>query len=313
LQKKKIFGFIVATVIGLQGIQPSWAIEEPQALEVLARIAPQVLDGNVTEVGIAKRSARSLATKPGTLFSSESRGLRLGLSQPDLEKSTEFRGANYRTLKSSDGTEFIPLLKFDGSVQTLAILRSPDAQKYLEFDLELPTNAKAELLESGEVVITDLQGKFLAGISAPWAKDSNGEAVETFFELKAGKLIQHVLHSSKNYTYPIVADPWFGIDLYNKPTVTFHSKGYRINVTPTAWGTANTGIATWFAHRDEVKTKLGTNAWRWTNTIQEQFYCHIAGVPFSLPEYNMESWQPLVNWATSLTAYLCNPDKGTWY
>ena len=313
MQKKKIFGFLLAATIGLQGIQPSWAIEELAALEVVARIAPQVLVGTVPEVSSVKRSSRSVSPKPGTLFSSETRGLRLGLRQPDLEKSTEFRGANYRILKSRDGVEFIPLLKIDGSVQTLAILRSPDAQNYLEFDLELPTNAKAEVLESGEVVVVDLQGKLLAGISAPWAKDSSGEAVETFFEIKAGKLIQHVLHNSKNYTYPIVADPWFGIDLYNKPTVTFHAKSYRINVTPTAWGTANTGIATWFAHRDEVKTKLGTNAWRWTNTIQEQFYCHIAGVPFSLPEYNLESWQPLVNWATSLTAYQCNPDKGTWY
>jgi hypothetical protein len=313
LQKKKILGFIAGSFICLQGIQPSWAIEEPGALEIVARIAPQAFDGIVPDVSVAKRSARSLAPKPGTLFSSDSHGLRLGLSHPDLEKSTQFRGSNYRTLKSTDGTEFIPLLKIDGSVQTLAILRSPDAQKQLEFELELPTNAKADLLESGEVVITDPQGKFLAGISAPWAKDSNGEAVHTFFELKSGKVIQHVLHNSQNYVYPIVADPWFGIDLYNKPTVTFHTKGYRINVSPTIWGGTNTAFSKWFAHRDEVKTKLGTNAWRWTNTIQEQFYCHIAGVPASLPEYNMESWQPLVNWATSLTAYLCNPDKGTWY
>lgn len=111
-----------------------------------------------------------------------------------------------------------------------------------------------------------------------------------------------------------MADPWWGIDLYHSPYVSFESKGYKINVTPTNWGTniMNRGIETWWAHRDEVKTKLGGNAWRWTDSIQEQFYCHIRGVPASLPEYNMESWRPTINWLDSLVRYRCNPYDGYW-
>ncbi len=72
------------------------------------------------------------------------------------------------------------------------------------------------------------------------------------------------------------------------------------------------GPLIWWAHRDEVVSKLGSNAWRWTNTIQEQFYCHIAGLPFSLPTYNLESWRPFVGWAVSLAQYQCNPNEGGW-
>ncbi|WP_229663196.1 DUF2599 domain-containing protein [Microbacterium album] len=85
-----------------------------------------------------------------------------------------------------------------------------------------------------------------------------------------------------------------------------------MNVTPRAWGQTWAGPATWFAHVDEVKSKLGSNSWRWTDTIQEQFYCHIAGLPASLPQYNLESWRPLVNWAQSLVQYRCNPYDGAW-
>lgn len=85
-----------------------------------------------------------------------------------------------------------------------------------------------------------------------------------------------------------------------------------MNVVPTAWGQIWAGPALWWAHRDEVVTKLGSNSWRWTSTIQEQFYCHIAGLPLSLPEYNLESWRPFVGWAVSLAQYQCNPYEGGW-
>lgn len=148
----------------------------------------------------------------------------------------------------------------------------------------------------------------------PWAKDANSKAIPTRYVIDGTKLTQIIDHRADGIAYPVVADPWFGIDLYYSPYVSFVSQGYKINVTPTNWGTNinNTGIETWWAHRDEVKTKLGGNAWRWTNSIQEQFYCHIRGIPASLPEYNMESWRPTINWLESLTRYRCNPYDGYW-
>ena len=104
-------------------------------------------------------------------------------------------------------------------------------------------------------------------------------------------------------------------DLYYTPWVSFVSSGYKINVNPTWWAGANSGPAylyMWWAHRDEVKSKLGSSSWRWTTTIQEQFYCHIGGFPAGLPTYNMESWRPWMGWEGQLVAYRCNYPEGYW-
>lgn len=167
-------------------------------------------------------------------------------------------------------------------------------------------------VDGGFIEIIDKRGEYVGGVAPAWAKDANGTQVPTRYEINGSTLTQIVDHTSGGFAYPIVADPWLGIDLYNQPYITYPPQGYKINVSPTPWGVANSGVATWWAHRDEVKSKLGGNAWRWTNSIQEQFYCHIAGVPLSLPEYNLESWRPTVNWADSLARYRCNPYDGKW-
>ncbi|WP_180987252.1 DUF2599 domain-containing protein [Arthrobacter sp. AFG20] len=170
-----------------------------------------------------------------------------------------------------------------------------------------------QTLDSGNVEILSANGEFLAGVGAPWAKDATGKAIRTNYEVRGNSIVQVVDHGpGKNLAYPLVADPWFGIDLYNQPWVQFVSQGYKITVVPTSWGTTYRSIDTWWAHRDEIKTKLGSQSWRWTNSIQEQLYCHIYGWPASYPEYNLESWRPTINWAESLSRYQCNPYDGAW-
>ncbi|MDQ4502038.1 DUF2599 domain-containing protein [Sinomonas sp. ASV322] len=108
-----------------------------------------------------------------------------------------------------------------------------------------------------------------------------------------------------------MADPWLGADLYYQPWWYDANGGWKVNVKPTLWGGANTAPSIWWAHRDEVRSKMGGAAWRWTTSIQEQFYCHLAGFPASLPEYNLESWRPAWNWAT-MAVYNCNYLEGGW-
>ncbi len=51
-------------------------------------------------------------------------------------------------------------------------------------------------------------------IAAPWAKDANGNDVETFYTVNGDDLTQVVNHVNASVTYPIVADPtykyWWG-------------------------------------------------------------------------------------------------------
>lgn len=308
MKTKRFFGLLLATVISMGGFQAALADTQTRSLEAVLRAAPEVFE-NQGRIGRPTQ-----IEKQGRLFSSSERGLTLEVKNPKLEKMVQFRGANFRVISDAAGVDYIPVPKSDGSVQTAAVINSDESSDQLHFKLLIPAEATVSIIDTGEALILNASGTMLGGISSPWALDASGQTVDTWFEIVKGELIQHVDHKNGNYDYPIVADPWLGIDLYGYPYITTVSgKGYKVNVTPTAWGVSMAGPATWFAHRDEVVTKLGSASWRWTNTIQEQFYCHIAGLPLSLPEYNMESWSPLVNWFTSLTSYQCNPHSGTWY
>jgi hypothetical protein len=205
-----------------------------------------------------------------------------------------------------DGAVMSPLAKEDGSLQILTVIESADASTRYEYNFD--ALGQFLLKQSGDgVIIESESGDFIAGIAPAWAKDSKGVPVPTHYEINGTKLIQVVEHTGSDFAYPIVADPWLGIALYGAISLNYYSYGYKINLTPTSWGIANSGAAQWWAHVDEIKSRLGGNAWRWTNSIQEQLYCHLAGIPASLPQYNLESWRPTVNWATSLVSYQCNP------
>lgn len=315
MKARKLIAIATIAVTGFLTLPANAAEPASNAtLNAIEKVAPQVFN-NLEQAQKRGESRGDFTRSVGTarLFDSAANEISLDIDGITSETKVMKLGNELTIFNSVADTDFVPLTKVDGSVQTLAVLNSTSAPEVLRFELSLPAGASIQQLETGELMIQSNTGEFLGGIAPAWAKDAQGVAVDTWFEVKGSTLFQIVKHKAGNFSYPIVADPWLGIDLYYQPTISFLPKGYRINVTPTVWGGTFTGASTWFAHRDEVVTKLGTSAYRWTATIQEQFYCHIAGWPASLPQYNMESWSRLVNWSISLALYQCNPDKGTWY
>jgi hypothetical protein len=118
--------------------------------------------------------------------------------------------------------------------------------------------------------------------------------------------------AQSDISYPVYADPWLGVNLYDSVSVSYHSSGWIANATPSFWGHQhmNSTAVAW-AHRDEIRTRTGL-ASSWNDSMSEQTYCHVMGYPASLPEFNMESWRPYVRWEESLTRYQCNPYDGQW-
>lgn len=244
-----------------------------------------------------------------TIVGSESQGVRVSLPSAGGGDGEALRDGAVAH-DNGDGSTTVPIPKADGSVQILSVIEGDEAPSAYRYGLELPAGVTVQRSEDGAIAIVSERGTLVVGISAPWAVDADGTAVPTRYEVDGSTLTQIVDHVGGGFAYPIVADPWLGIALYGTPTVTFPSGGYSINVTPTAWGGSWSGVGNvgmWWAHRDEVVSKLGASSWRWTTSIQEQFYCHIAGYPLGLPQYNMESWRPLVYWETSPIVYQCNP------
>lgn len=283
---------------------------------LLSRVAPETLE-NIYNPATRQKLVATPATVPGSteepITARSEEGAELSIWLPDAASVTLEKVAGVTVTTFDHGNaRSVPLVKTDGSVQILTVIEGADAPGAYQYELSLPEATVIALDAEGFIHIKASDGSFLGGIAPAWATDSTGRAVPTHYEVSGTVITQVVDHAAGDFSYPIVADPWLGQDLYYSPFVRVVSQGYTVNVTPRPWGQTWAGPATWWAHRDEVVSKLGGNSWRWTNSIQEQFYCHIAGLPASLPQYNLESWRPTIGWAQSLAQYRCNPYDGAW-
>ena len=293
----------------------------PEVLEdalLVEELVPLEGGGFITGVNLEDAAAGAeVHLPPSTDIPAEirSNGHKIGITMPKPGNRAKATIGPNKEIQydNRDGSMTTAIPKEGGSLQFINTLSHGDAPTEYVYKLDLPPQAKMSLTPEGGVQIIGSDGAYLGGATAPWARDVAGNPVATEFKIRGKNIVQEVHHSNlPDSSYPVVADPWFGIHLYYQPFYSFVSQGYKVNVTPTSWGQQNRAFEMWWAHRDEVVSKMGNNAWRWTNSIQEQFYCHIHGYPASLPTYNMESWRPTINWSISLVQYRCNPYDGAW-
>lgn len=96
-----------------------------------------------------------------------------------------------------------------GAFRALVRIDSAAAPNEYVFKLDLPAGGQLVELEDGGVAVSNADGELLATFTPPWAKDANGTAVPTRYEVRGNTLVQHVDHSSSAVAYPVVADPFW--------------------------------------------------------------------------------------------------------
>lgn len=89
----------------------------------------------------------------------------------------------------------------------LTVIEESRAPERYEYDLTLPEGATAVLNEDGSVTVETGDGSVLAYVAAPWAVDSTGATVPTYYDVRGDTLIQTVRHAGASY--PVVADPFW--------------------------------------------------------------------------------------------------------
>jgi len=102
---------------------------------------------------------------------------------------------------------------FEG-VRTTITIEDASASKEYAFSYNLDAGSKLitakELLgeeyDTGEVFIVNEKGEISYAIEAPWAKDANGNDIETFYKVEGNILIQ-VVNFDEDTAFPVVADP----------------------------------------------------------------------------------------------------------
>lgn len=228
----------------------------------------------------------------------------IGLPNAESAAPAQHEVAGIVAYDNGDGSTTVPVVKSDGSVQITTVIESPDAPTEYVYPLDVPAGATVELDESGFVSIVSASGEFLGGFASAWAKDARGAEVATHYEVDGTTLTQVVEHGERA-SYPVVADPWLGIDLIQKTAWTSNLK--TLQVYPTAYGRAATNLARW-AGWAEVQTKT-PNTRENTTSMQDQFLCHFDVVRLRAPNkvsWNLELGRPNVPWAEMLLRE-CNP------
>ena len=281
-----------SSVAPLQDVAPAQLSDENQKMEH---------DASSSTVSVQKNP------KDGVSVSNKKLGgasVHVGLPYADGASDASSVSQGVVSYDNKNGSSTIPVAKNDGSLQMVTKIDNRDAPTEYKYVMGVPQGAKLVHQEDGSVLILDNNGKIISAVSKPWAVDARGTPVDTKYVIQGNELIQVIDHTSQDYKYPIVADPWMGIDLIDKVWVEDKPEGYVVNVDPTPWGRMVTGSGTEDAHVDELKSKLGDDAWRVDDhdgTIREQYLCHVKGnIPAELGTYNLESWWESKPWADQL-------------
>ncbi|MCL1948461.1 MAG: hypothetical protein FWF59_01825 [Turicibacter sp.] len=102
----------------------------------------------------------------------------------------------------------------EGGFRTLFTIEDYSAPNEYRFDFVLPAGSYmvygqtvfGEDFFIDEVDVFDQEGNLATVIEAPWAKDANGNPLNTWYEIDGHTLIQHI-EFDYSTAFPIVADP----------------------------------------------------------------------------------------------------------
>lgn len=108
---------------------------------------------------------------------------------------------------NNNGSTTTPLVNQDGSVQILTTIADANAPTAYEYQFDLGQGGTLKTNADGGVDVLDGTGGTIASIAAPWAIDSNGLPVPTWYEISGNNLVQRISHLGHATAYPVVADP----------------------------------------------------------------------------------------------------------
>ncbi len=272
-------------------------------------------DINVASSNTGESSNRipSRSSQPLVLATRTKEPISVGLPFGHQDSAGRQIYGNSMSFDNKNGSTTVVLSKTDGSVQVATIIVGISAPTSFSYPLSLPAGGRALVSSAGLVLILDSQGQYAAAVAPPWAVDAKGVKVPTRFELRGNLLVQSVDHQTNKVTYPVVADPWFGVDMIDRTSWIRTSEfNPTLSVYPTAWG-RTVALATTYpfssgflAVADQLsstaawsetlsKTARAGNPNPATPTMRAQFDCHFFWVSKRHPRkvsWNLDSLRP---------------------
>lgn len=115
---------------------------------------------------------------------------------------------------NNNGSTTVPVIFSDGTLQINTVIENPSAPKRYEYPIDVPDGASLTQDANGTVAVVTADGSPLRVFGEAWAKDANGEAVPTHYEVHGNTLTQ-VVDFAPGTAFPVVADPSTGAYSYN--------------------------------------------------------------------------------------------------
>lgn len=178
-----------------------------------------IADGNEALVKIPESSNDEIIIDDGL-------GNTTGMQLPEEVKNSEAYVSDSGIVMYQNSDENITIgvqslqesndsVNFEG-YRTTIVIDDANAQKDYSFEYNLDEGCKlisaAEYLgdeyDTGEVYLVDNTNQIISIIDAPWAKDANGNELNTYYVIEGNKIIQHI-DFDENTAFPVVADPSF--------------------------------------------------------------------------------------------------------
>lgn len=189
--------------------------DDESAASVVAEVAPEVLvDADVTSAADAsaleyanpESVTAEIPVDPADPITIADGLLSIGLPNGEAANNATSNEDGIVEFENNDGSATVPIVKEDGSIQILTVIDNSDAPTRYDYEIGTPGESTLTVNEDGSVNVTEADGTVAATIAAPWAKDSNGESISTWYEVEGSTLTQVVEHTAAA-AYPVVADP----------------------------------------------------------------------------------------------------------
>jgi hypothetical protein len=211
---------------------------------------------------------------------------------------------------SDSGASSIVVQGFTNGVRISTTLASKDAGTSFSYPLDLKKGSRIDVQANGSVLIIGPDGSLLGGLLAPWAKDRNGVSVPTHYEVHGNSVVQVIDGNPATLAYPVVADPYWFIDLIDHYTwkITYSYWGWTDFVYPTPWAIFNSGTYSVAEYGwEELVHKDPADQYRLDDGMHQQYDCHqllYAGLLKS--SYNLDWYRYTVGLAQTILDK-CNP------
>ena len=222
----------------------------------------QVLATSPTSESVASLDAQAAAVD-GNVVTVGSGDSPVAVTVPVSEQPNVAIEEGLVSLADDSSYSIVPTVIEDGSVAIHSVLNSAEAPRAFDYILGLQAGAVVQVDEaSGSATALNADGSVAVMVAAPWATDANGRSIPTHYSVSGHTLTQHVEVTAES-AFPVVADPWLGVELVAAYSFNFVSgSGWRLNVDPTLWARGYTGHPTWVAVGaagwDEVSNKMSS-------------------------------------------------------